>query len=248
MPIYEDEAIVLRQYPLADSDCIVVSIGPELGKIRAVGQGIKKPKSRLAGCLEPLNHVRISVYAREGSDLGKIRHAEMIHPYSGKIDSLDHIFTLAYFTELVHTLVQDNQANPLLFRLMLASLKAGEKRVPVHPFVRYFEVWCLKISGLYGNYAYCSDCGKYVKEEGFFARIMDGIALCGACAAKKDCYIDAASSRALQAMMTRSPEDFSTMPITRESCEQIGKLTQGLLAMHVDGPLKSYRILREVLA
>ncbi|MEJ2108851.1 MAG: DNA repair protein RecO [Acidobacteriota bacterium] len=149
MSIYEDEAIVLRQYPLADSDSIVVSIGPQLGKIRTVAQGIKKPKSRLAGCLEPMNHIRLSLYLREGKDLGRIQHAELIHSYSGRIGSLNHILALSYFTEIVHVLVQDNQPNPTLFRLLLASLKAGEKRVPILPLIRYFEVWCLKINGSY---------------------------------------------------------------------------------------------------
>ena len=51
MPIYEDEAIVIRQYPIAESDSIVVCIAPELGKIRAVAQGIKKSKSRLPDAL-----------------------------------------------------------------------------------------------------------------------------------------------------------------------------------------------------
>ncbi len=247
MPIYEDEAIVLRQYPLADFDAIVVLIGPGLGKIRAVAQGVKKPKSRLAGCLQPLSHVRLVLYSREGRELGRIRDAELLHSYCGRINSLSHIFALTYFAELVHALVQENQPSPILFRLLLASLKAGEKCVPVLPLIRYFEVWCLKLSGFYPNYAYCSNCGKYVKEEGFFARINDGTSFCVRCADTNDVHIGVAASGALRAILARSPEDFAGLPMGSDVCLQLEHLTQGLLRLHTDIPLKSYRILKDAL-
>ncbi len=247
MPIFEDDAIVLRQYPIADSDRIVVSIGSQLGKFRAVAQGIKKPKNRLTGCLEPLNHIRISLYSREGSDLARVRQAELIHSYSGKIDSLEHIFAFAYFTELVHTLVQDNQPNPVLFRLLLATLKAGEKKAPVLPMIRYFEVWCLKISGLYPNYDYCSECGKYVKDLGFFARVYEGLSLCRQCGHNKDLWVGADASRALQAMMVMAPDTFAARPIDEETCSQLEQLTRSLLNNHIESPMKSYSVLKKLL-
>jgi DNA repair protein RecO (recombination protein O) len=247
MPIYQDEAIVLRQYPIADSDSVVVSVGQDLGKIRAVAKGIKKTKSQLSACLQPLNHVRIEFYSREGRELGNIRYAELLHSYAGKLDSLSHLFALTYFSDLVHGIAQDNQSNPLQFRLLLASLKAGEKKVPVTPLIRYFEVWCLKINGFYPNYAYCSNCGKYVKEEGFFARIQDGLARCTQCASERDIYIGTAASMALQEMMNRSPEEFAALPMDDATSEQIERMTQELLSMHVDIALKSYKILKEML-
>jgi DNA repair protein RecO (recombination protein O) len=84
MPVYEAEAIVLRQYSLSDSDRIIVFVTREYGKMRAAAQGIKKPKSRIAGCLEPLNHLHLELWAREGRELGQIRQAELI-PIWGKI-------------------------------------------------------------------------------------------------------------------------------------------------------------------
>jgi DNA repair protein RecO (recombination protein O) len=247
MPIYKAEAIVLRQYPLADSDLIVVCVTQEFGKIRAVSQGIKKPRHHLAGCLEPLNHIQIDFSQREGHDLGKVRHAELIHSYSGKIISLNHIFAFTYFTELVNAIAQDNQSNPILFRLLLSSLKAGEKQDSILSLIRYFEVWCLKLSGLYPNYAYCSNCGKYVKEEGFFARIQDGCARCSQCARGNGIFVGSAASAALQSMMIRSPEDFAAFPLEAEAGIELERLTQGLLRLNLESPLRSYGILKDAL-
>jgi DNA repair protein RecO (recombination protein O) len=247
MPIYEDEAVVLRHYPLGDSDRIIVWFGPRLGKVRTAAHGVKRPKSRMSGSLEPLNHVQISFYAREGHELGRIQHAELIHSYSGKSSSLNHLFSCTYFVELIHIVAQESQPNPVLFRLLLASLKAAEKKVPIPPLLRYFETWILKISGLYPNYDYCSDCGKYVNDLGFFARMQDGLARCSTCAGRNDIFVGPEASRTLQAIWTHSPEDFSNLPAGAETFEQIEKLTQGLLGMQIDVPLKSYRILKQAL-
>ena len=104
MPIHEAEAIVLRQYSLADSDRIILLVTREYGKIRAVAQGAQKPKNRLSGRLEPLNHVQIEVYVREGRDLGQIRQAELMHSYLGKNPSLKQICAFSYCEQIPNIL------------------------------------------------------------------------------------------------------------------------------------------------
>jgi DNA repair protein RecO (recombination protein O) len=181
MPVYEAEAIVLRQYPLSDSDRIIVFFTQEYGKIRAVAQGIKKLQSRIAGCLEPFNHVRLEFWSREGKDLCQIRRVELVHSFLRKDPDFGQICAFSYFAEISNEMVQENQANPALFRLLVSSLRAGEQHRVTHALLRYFEIWCLKLNGLLPNYAYCSNCGKYVKDDGFFAWIESGQALCSAC-------------------------------------------------------------------
>jgi DNA repair protein RecO (recombination protein O) len=247
MPIYEDEAIVLRQYPIAESDVIVVCIAPEMGKIRAVAQGIKKTKSRFAGSLEPLNHLKIVYFNREGKDLGKIQHTELIHSYAIKFSTLDHIFAFTFFAELALAFAQENQSNPALFRLLLASLKAGEKGIPILPLVLYFEVWSLKLGGFFPGYALCSRCGRSVKEEGFFARTQDGTALCGNCSSRKGILVGPAAASAIQKILTHSPEDFTAFPIEAEAGRQLERLARKLLEQNLGSPLKSYSILKEAL-
>ena len=127
MPVHEAEAIVLRQYSLSDSDRIIVFITREYGKVRAVAKGVKKPKSRLAGSLEPLNHIRLEFYGREGQELSQIRQAELIHSYLGKIPALEQVYAYSYFAEIANEIVQDNQPNYPLFRLLLASWRREQR-------------------------------------------------------------------------------------------------------------------------
>jgi DNA repair protein RecO (recombination protein O) len=245
MPLYEDEAIVLRQYSLSESDRIIVLTTREYGKIRAVAKGVKKPQSRIAGCLEPLNHIRLELYAREGKDLGQIRRAELIHSYLGKNPSLEQIYAYSYFAEICNEIVQDNQVNYPLFRLILAALNAGEKHGINPLLVRYFEIWCLKLSGLLPDYAYCSSCGKCVKDDEFFAWLEAGQARCNACAHGRGLRIGVDASKALAAMAKLPPEQFVTHLFTEDAIRDIEGLSQRLLDLHLEKQLKSYRILKE---
>jgi DNA repair protein RecO (recombination protein O) len=247
MPVYEAEAIVLRQYSLSDSDRIIVFVTREYGKMRAAAQGIKKPKSRIAGCLEPLNHLHLELWAREGRELGQIRQAELIHSYLGKNPSLQQVYAFSYFAEIVNELVQDNQANHSLFRLLLASLNAGERHFINHALIRYFETWCLKLSGLLPNYAYCSNCTKCVKDERFYAWIETGQVRCSECSGGRGMQIGVEASKALASMMKLSPESFASQPLSPAAAADIERLSRKLLEIHLEKQLKSYRILREVL-
>jgi DNA repair protein RecO (recombination protein O) len=247
MPVHEAEAIVLRQYSLSESDRIIVFITREYGKIRAAAQGIKKPKSRLAGFLEPLNHLRLEFWMREGKELGQVRHAELIHSYLGKNPDLSQVYTFSYFAEIANEIVQDNQPNHLLFRLLLASLDVGEKCAVNQSLVRYFEIWCLKLSGLLPNYAYCSNCGKCVKDDGFFAWLEAGQARCFGCAQGRGLKVGAQASAAMDAMMRLSPEQFALQPLERDAAADVERLSQRLMDIHLEKRLKSYRMMREVL-
>ena len=247
MPVHEAEAIVLRQYALSDSDRIIVFITREFGKIRGVAKGVKRPQSRLAGCLEPLNHIRVEFYSREGRDLGQIRRAELIQSYLGFHPSLVQVYAYSYFAEIANEIVQDNQVNYPLFRLLLSVMEAGKHNGVNMALVRYFEIWCLKLSGLFPNYAYCSSCGKCVKDDGFFAWIEVGQARCSACAQGRGIKIGAPAAMALTLMAKLPPEQFAASALAQDAAGDIERLSQRLLALHLEKQLKSYRILTEAL-
>jgi DNA repair protein RecO (recombination protein O) len=246
MPVYEAEAIVLRQYSLSDSDRIIVFITREFGRIRAAAQGVKKVKNRLAGSLEPLSHIHLDFHIKEGRELNQVRQAELIHAYLGKNPSLNQVCAFNYFAEIVNELVQDNQPNQALFRLLLASLKAGEDNMINYPLIRYFEIWSLKLNGLLPDYAYCSNCGKCVKDEGFFAWFESSEARCRACARRKGLRVGAKASAALESMKQLAPERFMSEPLELDAVLDLERLSQRLLSFHLEKQLNSYRILKEM--
>ena len=54
MAIYKASVLVLRRIPLGEKDKIITLFSRELGKLRAVAKGARKPTSKLSGATEPL--------------------------------------------------------------------------------------------------------------------------------------------------------------------------------------------------
>ena len=247
MPTHDAEAIVLRHYSLGEADRIVVFFSREFGKIRAVGAGAKKTSSRLAGALEPLNHLRIQFYGREGSELYHIRQCEIVHAYLGRNPVPERFYAFSYFAEAISEFVQENNASPQVFRLLLATLDASEKNGISEALVRYFEVWLLKLNGLLPDYAYCSNCGECVKGNEFFASAHAGLALCSRCAKGRGYRIGPETSALIGEIMVRRPDAFASRPLGNPIAHELETLTQLLLVTNLERRLKSYQGLKQIL-
>lgn len=247
MPIAETEGIVLRHYTLGEADRIVVLLTREQGQLRGVAKGVRRPASRLAGPLEPLNHIRAEFYQREGADLCRIRRAEILRSFLGVNPSLDRLFGFSYFAELAQELVPENNPNPQFFRLVLSSLDAGEKCGVGHTLVCYFELWALRLSGLLPNYDYCSRCGACVKNAAFRAQIEAGQGLCDSCAGGRGIVVSANASAMLHQSGKLGPEAFTAAGWQPDAARGIRNLTGRLLALHLQKQLKTSDPLRQVL-
>jgi len=57
MPLYRDEAVVLRVHKLGEADRIVTLLTRRHGRVRAVGKGVRRTSSRFGARLEPGSHI-----------------------------------------------------------------------------------------------------------------------------------------------------------------------------------------------
>ena len=69
MALTRCEAVVVRTYPLGDTSRIAVLYSREFGLVRGVAKGARGPKSRFGAGLEPLSHVDVVLYRKDGRDL-----------------------------------------------------------------------------------------------------------------------------------------------------------------------------------
>ncbi len=246
MPIHEVEAVVLRQYPLGEADRIVVLFSREQGLVRAVAKGTRRPKSRLGGCLEPLNLIHLHYYLKEGADLGKIRQCEIIHAFLGRAPSPEKLYLFTYFSEIIQETVQEYNPNANLYRLFVSCLRVGEAGTLNPALVRYFEIWSLRLAGILPSYDSCSSCGKYVKDFGLYALVETGQGLCPDCAGGKGIHLRPAAIAALALIAATPPGEFSSKPLAAGALGDLERLTQRHLEWHLEKRLKSYPALRQL--
>lgn len=83
MPVYRDEAIVLRAQKLGEADRIVTLLTRTRGRVRAVARGVRKTSSRIGARLEPFSHVDVQLY--EGRSLDSVNQVESLAAYGATL-------------------------------------------------------------------------------------------------------------------------------------------------------------------
>ena len=81
MPLYRDEAVVLRTHKLGEADRIITLLTRQHGRVRAVARGVRRTSSRWGSRLEPFTHVDLQL--ADGRNLDTITQAETLSPFAG---------------------------------------------------------------------------------------------------------------------------------------------------------------------
>jgi DNA repair protein RecO (recombination protein O) len=81
--LYRDDAVVLRTQKLGEADRIVTFLTHRTGRVRAVGKGVRRTKSKFGSRLEPFMHVDVQ-FAR-GRTLDVVTQAETLAPFGEAI-------------------------------------------------------------------------------------------------------------------------------------------------------------------
>ena len=142
------ESLILRTYPLKESDLIVSFLTRESGKLRGVANRARKPKSGYGAGLERLSHVRLAYFQRENRDLVRIDSAELIRAHFSSA-SFDHSLALDFMAEVSELLLPADEVNEKYFRLLLAVMTDLELAPPesIWKSLTYFALWSVRLQG-----------------------------------------------------------------------------------------------------
>ncbi len=142
------ESLILRTYPLKESDLIVSFLTREHGKLRGVANRARKPKSGFGAGLERLSQVRLSYYERENRDLVRIDSAELIRAHFSSA-SYEHSLALDFMTEVAELLLPAGEVNEKYFRLLLTVMEdlEGSKPDAIWKALTYFTLWSVRLQG-----------------------------------------------------------------------------------------------------
>src|SRR5450759_3822181 len=101
MALKESEAIVLRTYPLRESDLLVTLFTRMEGKVKGVARAAMKSRRRFGGALEPLTYVRAFYDDREGQELARLDSCEVIESPLASEVSYTRAVALGHVAELL---------------------------------------------------------------------------------------------------------------------------------------------------
>jgi DNA repair protein RecO (recombination protein O) len=174
---------VLRRKDIGEADRILTLFTPELGKVRVVAKGIRKPRSRKAGHLELFT--RSKLLLASGRDLDIITQAEVVDAYRPVREDLLRGAYAAYMIELLDRLTPDEQENPELYDLLRQALTWAGTAPDLSLAARYYELHLLSIAGYQPQLRQCVIGGETLQAEDQFFSPAEGGVVCPRCAASR---------------------------------------------------------------
>jgi DNA repair protein RecO (recombination protein O) len=179
---FKTEAIVLRSIRYGEADRILHLYSRERGRIGAVAKGVRRPKSRFGGRLEPLFRVGLVLHEGRG-ELCTVTSVETIHPHAALRESGAALARATEACQAVLRLFDSAEPNLPAYNLLaheLALLDASPAAAARGQALA-FRLKLLLAAGFVPELASCASCGER-EHLGAFSAGAGGV-VCAACEA-----------------------------------------------------------------
>ena len=237
MPLYRDEAIVLRTQKLGEADRIVTLLTRTQGKVRGVAKGVRRTKSRFGARLEPCMVVDVQLY--EGRSLDTVTQAETLAPYGDVIARDYTAWTSATaMLETADRLTEEREPNLQQYLLLQGALRSMAEGV--HDPGLVLDAYLLRslaVAGWAPSFHDCAKCGAPGPHHAF--NIAGGGAVCPACRPPGSAAPAPETLRLLAALLSGDwvLADASDVPSRREG----SGLVTAFLQWHLERGVRSLR-------
>lgn len=173
------EAIVLRHADWGEADRMLWLFTREMGKVQVIAKGVRKPRSRKAGHLEPFT--RVELLLAHGRDLPIVTQAEARDVFLALHEDLVRLGYAAYVVELMDRFTYEEGENIGLYRLLGETLSRLNLETQPAFAVRYYEIRLLDLVGFRPQLIQCVKCGEEIQAEDQFFSFEKGGVVCPKC-------------------------------------------------------------------
>lgn len=175
---------VLRQIPYGESDWIVTLLTEKGHKLTGYASKARGSSKRFGHALDLFNFVEVLFNpAKEGSQLVRLREADLIEGMEGLRQDLQKFAIACYFGEMALEFLHEKENTAAVFEAFsrLVNHINKEKKV-ASGLLPMMEHKFLEIFGYAPNFSQCNQCGHdlVASQEYFFHGAKGGV-LCAAC-------------------------------------------------------------------
>ena len=239
MTLKSSPAFVLAVYPYKERNAVVVLCTEGEGIKRAAVKGVKGRRSKFGAVLTTLSEITAHFFEHEKGELVNLTDADLVKSAIPLVLNLPCPAILDHLAEMTMEFVQENEANPQMYRLLRTALDALEAGLPWQQVKTYFDFWVLKFNGTLPDFSRCR-CGQP-------AQYWDHDALkprCAAHAAHGLPYAEGLVDLAA-AIRTRKPAQTPPFEVYREAYRFLHAILVELRTRFLSKTMKSTALLRE---
>ena len=179
MPVYRDEAVVLRTHKLGEADRIVTLLTKRHGKVRAVAKGVRRTASKFGARLEPFMVADLQLY--EGRTLDVITQAESLGSYGAQITQDYGAYTAANAMVEAADRLTESEGSLQQYLLLVGALRSLARAE--HGSSLTLDSYLLRALALAGWAPSFQDCARCGREGPHTAVVVQlGGVVCDECA------------------------------------------------------------------
>lgn len=170
------KAIIIGRRNWGEADRIVTLYTEKWGRIEAQAKGVRKPKAKLRSCLEPFNHLEVSLVKAKARPI--IIDAVLIGAFPRLRQNLAGITAAFAVSELLEKGIPESGADGFLWKAVLDSFEFLDEVRPENKNilpVGFIALRILDFLGLRPEFYRCVVCGKNPKEDLFFSPSGGGV-------------------------------------------------------------------------
>lgn len=244
MGLYKAEAIVLRGRDYGEADRLLTLYSREHGKIPALAKGVRKPRSRLRGGVQPFTHSLFVLY--QGRALDTVTQSDARETFPGLASDLTLFASASYLAELVDVLTPERQGNEQVFLWLLAAFHLLGREDP-ELVCRLAELRLLAALGYRPELYRCVSCGAQDLEGAFFGPGAGGV-LCPACRALdgEAVAVRAGTLKLMQRLAQADPRLLGRLRASGENRREMAAALAAFIHHRSERPLRSASFLRQV--
>jgi DNA repair protein RecO (recombination protein O) len=239
VPLYRDEAVVLRTQKLGEADRIVTLLTRRHGRVRAVAKGVRRTASRFGARVEPFSHVDLQLH--EGRELDIVTQAETIEPYGERIagDYGRYTAGTAVLETAERLTAEEREPSLRLYLLVVGALRAlAEGRHSSTLVLDAFILRAMAVAGYEPALDACARCGDPGPHR-FFSVPGGGLV----CAEHRPGGSATVSPAATETLVALLEGDWSVADIAEPKIQrEVSGLVAAYLQWHLERGLRSLRL------
>jgi DNA repair protein RecO (recombination protein O) len=234
MPLYREEAVVLRTHKLGEADRIVTLLSRYRGQLRAVAKGVRRTASKFGSRLEPFMVVDAQFY--EGKSLDIVNQVETIGSYGGQIVDDYKSFTAANaMVELAERLTVE-ESSPQQYILLVGALRALANRdQDASLILDSYLLRALAIAGWAPSFGNCAKCQAPGPHSAFVLQV--GSVVCSDCKPVGAVSLSQETTTLLGALLTGSWDQANAASLSARS--SASGVVAAYSQWHIERGLKS---------
>jgi DNA repair protein RecO (recombination protein O) len=255
MAVLTSEAVVLRTWPVHESDLIVSFFTRDYGRLKGMAKAALKSRKRFGGALEPMTLARAWFAEKPRQDLVRLDQLEIVRsPLSAPVDQA-RMAVLSFFAELLDEVLPERDPQDTVFRLLVSVLEqthAAQSETVQPPItaaqsptpgpwmaLTYFSLWMTRLMGLLPDFAHCMACGEPLQTgEVYFHHYADGL-VCGLHRSGGASALSADSWQLAQRMLKSPVAAFAGEPWPRRRGNDLRRFTLQALERHLEKKLRT---------